>query len=82
MTDSEKFAGFKQKLVDENEKAYGSEVRKAYGDEAVDASNRKLLDLSEMCIRDRPQRHQNHLRFLHGHQRGADLHHRRRPVPV
>ncbi len=47
MTDSEKFAGFKQKLVDENEKAYGSEVRKAYGDEAVDASNRKLLDLSE-----------------------------------
>ena len=47
MTDSEKFAGFKQKLVDENEKAYGSEVRKAYGDEAADASNRKLLDLSE-----------------------------------
>jgi len=41
MTDQEKFEGFKQKLIDENEAKYGKEVREKYGDEAVDKSYRK-----------------------------------------
>lgn len=47
MTDKEKFEGFKQKLVEGNEKKYGAEVRAAYGDEAVDASNAKVMGMSE-----------------------------------
>ncbi|NLJ72431.1 MAG: MerR family transcriptional regulator [Syntrophomonadaceae bacterium] len=47
MTDSEKFAGFKQKLIDNNEKKYGQEIRTKYGDEAVDKSNKKLKGMNE-----------------------------------
>ena len=46
MTDSEKFEGFKQKLVAENEAEYGAEARGKYGDTAVDASNARLMGLS------------------------------------
>lgn len=47
MTDTEKFEGFKQKLVEGNEKKYGAEARAAYGDDAVDASNAKVMGMSE-----------------------------------
>lgn len=47
MADSEKFKGFKQKLVDDNEKQYGEEVRGKYGDEVADKSNAKMLNMSE-----------------------------------
>lgn len=47
MSDEQKFAAFKQGLVDKNEAEYGPEARKKYGDAAVDGSNRKLLDMSE-----------------------------------
>lgn len=46
MSDKEKFAGFKQKLIDDNEKKYGQEIREKYGDEAVDRSNQKVQDMS------------------------------------
>ena len=46
MTDAEKFEGFKQKLVAENEAEYGAEARGKYGDTAVDVSNAKLMGLS------------------------------------
>lgn len=46
MTDAEKFEGFKQKLVAENEAEYGTEARGKYGDTAVDASNARLMGLS------------------------------------
>jgi DNA-binding transcriptional MerR regulator len=46
MTDKEKFDGFKQKLVDENEATYGKEIREKYGEEAVERSNTKLLGTS------------------------------------
>ena len=46
MTDNEKFEGFKQSLIDGNEKKYGEEVRKRYGDEAMDKSNTHLKGLS------------------------------------
>jgi DNA-binding transcriptional MerR regulator len=47
MTDREKFEGFKQKMIEENELEYGKEAREKYGDKAVDASNRKLMNMTE-----------------------------------
>ena len=47
MTDKEKFEGFKQKMIDDNEKKYGQEIRAKYGDEQVDKSNKKLKDMNE-----------------------------------
>ena len=41
MTDKEKFEGFKQKLIDDNEAKYGKEAREKFGDKAVDKSNQK-----------------------------------------
>lgn len=46
MTDQEKFEGFKQKLIDDNEKKYGKEVREKYGDEVVDKSNQKIKNMT------------------------------------
>jgi hypothetical protein len=46
MSDQEKFEGFKQALIDENERNYGAEVRGKYGDEAVRASNARFKGLS------------------------------------
>lgn len=47
MSDKERFEAFKKKLVNENEERYGNEVREKYGDEEMDASNRKLLNMTE-----------------------------------
>ena len=47
MTNNEKFEGFKQKLIDENEKKYGEEIRDKYGDETVNKSNAKVKNMTE-----------------------------------
>ncbi|WP_432774475.1 MerR family transcriptional regulator [Brevibacillus gelatini] len=47
MTDQQKFEGFKQQWIDDNEKQYGQEIRAKYGDEQVDRSNRKLKEMTE-----------------------------------
>lgn len=47
MSDKEKFEGFKQKLIDENEKAYGAEIRQKYGEETVNKSNERLKNMTE-----------------------------------
>ncbi|CAM3843727.1 MerR family transcriptional regulator [Mesobacillus zeae] len=47
MTDKEKFEGFKQKMIEENEAKYGAEIRGKYGDETVDKANMKLKNMSE-----------------------------------
>eukprot|EP00130_Batrachochytrium_dendrobatidis_P008507 XP_006683382.1 hypothetical protein BATDEDRAFT_93142 [Batrachochytrium dendrobatidis JAM81] len=47
MQDKEKFAAFKEKMIDENEKKYGEEIREKYGEDTVDASNAKLRGMSE-----------------------------------
>lgn len=47
MSDKEKFEGFKQELVDENEHKYGAEVREKYGDKTVDESNARMMKLSQ-----------------------------------
>lgn len=47
MSDKEKFEGFKKKLIDENEKKYGKEIRKKYGTDQVERSNEKIKALTE-----------------------------------
>ena len=47
MSDAEKFEGFKQGLIEENERAYGQEIRQAYGEAAVEESNARLKGMSE-----------------------------------
>lgn len=47
MSDQEKFEGFKQDLIDNNEKQYGREIREKYGNEMVDASYQKLKKMSK-----------------------------------
>lgn len=47
MSDTQKFEGFKQKLVDDNEKKYGQEIRGKYGDSVVDQSNQMLKGMTE-----------------------------------
>lgn len=47
MTDKEKFEGFKQKLVDDNEAQYGEEVRQRWGNEAANAANAKMLKMTK-----------------------------------
>ena len=47
MSNKEKFEGFKQKLVDNNEKKYGKEVREKYGEDAVNKSNAKVKGMSQ-----------------------------------
>lgn len=47
MSDKEKFEGFKNNLVKENEKTYGQEIRKKYGSKTIDDSNAKMLGLNE-----------------------------------
>ena len=46
MSDEEKFAGFKQKMLDENEKKYGREIREKYGEEVVEASNSRIMGMT------------------------------------
>ena len=47
MSDKEKFAGLRQRALEENERRYGAELRERYGDEAIDAANEKFRGLSQ-----------------------------------
>ncbi|WP_082233140.1 MerR family transcriptional regulator [Halobacillus massiliensis] len=47
MSDQEKFEGFKEKMIEANERKYGKEIREKYGDREVEASNAKLMGMSE-----------------------------------
>jgi len=47
MNDNEKFEGFKQKLIDDNEQQYGEEVRTKYGDDTVNRSNAKIKGMTK-----------------------------------
>ncbi|WP_400243177.1 MerR family transcriptional regulator [Niallia sp. JL1B1071] len=47
MSDQEKFAGFKKKMIEDNEAKYGKEIREKYGEEIIDQSNAKLMNMSE-----------------------------------
>ena len=47
MSDNEKFEGFKQKMIDDNEAAYGREIREKYGDDMVDDCYMKVKGMDE-----------------------------------
>lgn len=47
MSDKEKFEGFKKEMIEKNESVYGAEIREKYGDGVVDASNAKMMNLTE-----------------------------------
>jgi DNA-binding transcriptional MerR regulator len=47
MTNQEKFEGFKQTMIDENETKYGKEIRAKYGDARIDQSNKKIKNMTE-----------------------------------
>jgi DNA-binding transcriptional MerR regulator len=47
MSDQEKFEGFLQDIVNDNEKQYGKEARAKYGNEAVDNSNAKVKGMTK-----------------------------------
>lgn len=52
MTDSEKFEGFKEKMIDENEKNYGNEIREKYGEDVINQSNKKFRNMSKKDYED------------------------------
>nr|WP_263323116.1 MerR family transcriptional regulator [Neobacillus sp. Marseille-Q6967] len=47
MSDKEKFEGFKKKMIEDNEKKYGKEIREKYGNDKVDASNAKVMNMTQ-----------------------------------
>ena len=47
MNDQEKFEGMKQRAIQENESAYGQEVREKFGDQVVDLVNRRFGHMRE-----------------------------------
>ena len=47
MSDQEKFEGFKQKLIEDNERQYGEEIRANYGDDAIDCSNARVKSMTK-----------------------------------
>lgn len=47
MNDNEKFEGFKDKLLNENGKKYGDEIREKYGDKTIDESYKKFKGMLE-----------------------------------
>lgn len=47
MSDQKKFEGFKKKMISENERKYGKEIRGKYGDDVVDRSNKKFKNMSQ-----------------------------------
>jgi len=47
MSNKEKFKGFTEKLVADNEKQYGTEIREKYGDSATDSSNAKIKGMTQ-----------------------------------
>lgn len=47
MLDQEKFEGFKDRLINDNEEKYGKEIRQKYGDDTISKSNQKLRDMTK-----------------------------------
>ncbi|MDF2674746.1 MAG: transcriptional regulator, MerR family protein [Clostridiales bacterium] len=47
MSDKEKFQGLKKKMIDDNEKKYGEEIRAKYGKDKVEKSNAKLMNMTQ-----------------------------------
>jgi DNA-binding transcriptional MerR regulator len=87
MTDGEKFRGFKKKLVEDNERKYGAEIREKYGTEAVERSNARLLNMTPEEYEEVTRLEKEYIGALHAAmktgdpagelaQKAADLHRR------
>lgn len=50
MTDKEKFEGFKDALISQNEETYGKEIREKYGDKEIDESNAHLKGMPKETL--------------------------------
>ncbi|MBM7650616.1 MerR family transcriptional regulator [Neobacillus cucumis] len=48
MSNKEKFEGFKKKMIEDNEKQFGQEIRQKYGNDKVDQSNAKVTNMTEV----------------------------------
>jgi len=48
MSDREKFDGFTEKMIEDNEKQYGTEIRTKYGDAIINKSNAKIKGMTKM----------------------------------
>lgn len=72
MADTEKFTGFKRKLIEDNEKKYGAEIRGKYGDDAIDGSNAKLMGLTESQYQEMQALEVEALQLLHEAMRSGD----------
>lgn len=46
MSNKERFEGFKQQLIDDNENKYGKEIREKYGDDAANSSNQQVKNMT------------------------------------
>lgn len=46
MSDKEKFQGFKEELIAENDRQYGKEIREKYGDEEVEKANSVIRNMT------------------------------------
>lgn len=51
MDDKEKFEGLKQKMIDENEKDFGQEIRTKYGDEKVNQANDMIKGMTKGVVK-------------------------------
>lgn len=47
MNDTEKFQAFKEKMIGDNKKKFGKEIREKYGHEQVDNSNKMLKNMTQ-----------------------------------
>lgn len=47
MKDSDKFKAFKEEMIEKNEAQYGKEIREKYGDNTINASNKKVMQMTE-----------------------------------
>lgn len=47
MSDKERFEGFKDKMIEDNEIKYGKEAREKYGNEEVNHSNQKIKNMTK-----------------------------------
>ena len=47
MTDKEKFEGFKEKMINDNEKNYGKELREKYDETTIENSNKKFKNMTK-----------------------------------
>ncbi len=48
MNDREKFAGFKKKIIEENEAIYGQEIRELYEEEIIGQSNERVKNMTKI----------------------------------